>query len=605
MTKTSLPARDQVHLDETWNLESIFPTISAWEVAYHDIETDLPALENFRGQLSEGPNTLIACFQAVEKIMRLTNKVYVYTGLAASVDMSNQSASARAGQGSGLLAKVRAATSFIEPELMAIGFACLYGWVKNEPTLTIYQHYFKNLEREQAHVRSAEVEEVLALISDPLPHTTLAPYTSLVNADLKFKPAIASDGVEIEVGQSSITALLTHPDRVVRRTAFENYADSYLNFKNTITGIQTIAIKRDIFNMRTRGYSSSLGASMSPNNIPEAVFHNLIDVFKKNLATWHKYWRIRRKALGHKKLHVYDIKAPLGKSPVHVSYKQAVAWIVEGMMPLGQAYSSTLKKGCTVNRWVDHSCNKGKRQGAFSSGCYDTQPFIMMSYADDVFSLSTLAHELGHSMHSYYSRKEQPYIYSNYSLFVAEVASNFNQAMVRNYLFETQKDAQFQLALIEESMSNFHRYFFIMPILAQWELEMHQRAEKGAPINAQSMIDLAAKLFKEGYGDEVVYDHDRIGIKWAQFGHMYMNFYVYQYATGISGAHALVDNVMRGQPGAVDNYLNFLRAGSSIYPLEALKMAGVDLTNPEPVETAYCELANIVDRLDTLVERGL
>jgi oligoendopeptidase F len=250
---------------------------------------------------------------------------------------------------------------------------------------------------------------------------------------------------------------------------------------------------------------------------------------------------------------------------------------------------------------VDWACNKGKREGAFSSGSAGTRPFIMMSYANDLFSLSTLAHELGHSLHSYYTRQTQPFVYSRYALFVAEVASNFNQAMVRDYLFRTQTNRDFQVALIEEAMSNYHRYFFIMPTLARFELEMHQRVEKGAPLSADILINLMADLFKEGYGDEVEFDLPRIGITWAQFGHMYMNFYVYQYATGISGAHALSHAVLAGEPGAAERYLDFLKAGGSRYPLDAMALAGVDLASPEPVERAFEVLAGLVDRLEGLV----
>ncbi len=284
-----------------------------------------------------------------------------------------------------------------------------------------------------------------------------------------------------------------------------------------------------------------------------------------------------------------------------VGFEQAFEWICAGLAPLGDEYVETLRAGAMEKRWVDRARNKGKRQGAFSSGAYDTQPFIMMSYADDVFSLSTLAHELGHSMHSLLTRKNQPYIYGRYSLFVAEVASNFHQAMVRDYLFRTEEDEDLQLALIEETMSNFHRYFFIMPTLARFELEMHQRVEQGAPVNARTMIDLTADLFNEGYGEEIVTDHDRSGITWAQFAHMYMNFYVYQYATGISGAHALADRVLAGEPGAAEAYVEFLSSGGSVYPLDALKAAGVDLTTPEPVEKAFGSLAEVVDRLEALV----
>jgi oligoendopeptidase F len=301
---------------------------------------------------------------------------------------------------------------------------------------------------------------------------------------------------------------------------------------------------------------------------------------------------------------VYDIKAPLVTSSPIIPYKQAIDWICEGMSPLGKDYVEIIRHGAFEDRWVDRARNRGKRQGAFSSGVYDTHPFIMMSYADDVFSMSTLAHELGHSMHTYYATHQQPFIYSHYSLFVAEVASNFHQAMVRDYLFETKHDPAFQLALIEEAMSNFHRYFFIMPTLARWELEVHQRAESRKPLTADIMSEICAEYFMEGYGEEVTFEKNRIGITWAQFQHMYMNFYVYQYATGISAAHALAKGIKEGSQVDVDRYLAFLGAGGSVYPLEALKTAGVDMNEPEPVENAFEVMAGYVDRLETLVESG-
>ncbi|MEA3350757.1 MAG: oligoendopeptidase F [Chloroflexota bacterium] len=602
MSKNILPLRSDIPVQETWNLESIFPTVGEWQNAYEEAKSLLPEMQKFQNRLSESPQTLFDCFKAVEKLLTLAMKVYVYAGLALSVDLENQDSASRAGQGASLMAKARAATSFIQPELMSIGFDRLEQWTEENPELGIYKHHFNDLERQAPHIRSAEVEEVMALSTEPLPSAQPpSMYSALVNAELPFEPAVGSDGEEMEVGQSSISALITHSDREIRRTAWENYADAYLAFKNTLAGIQTQAFQRDVFNSQVRNYDSSLEASMMPNNIPADVFHNLIDVFKKNLPTWHRYWRVRRAALDYDKFHVYDIKAPIIAEKIIVPFEQAVEWISEGMAPLGEDYVSTLRDGCTSNRWVDRARNKGKRQGAFSWGSYATQPFIMMSYADDVFSLSTLAHELGHSMHSYYTRKTQPYIYGNYSLFVAEVASNFNQALVRDYLLRTQDDAQFQLALLEEAMSNFHRYFFIMPTLARWELEMHQRVEQGAPVNAQIMINLAADLFAEGYGDEVEFDHDRVGITWAQFGHTYMNYYVYKYATGISGAHTLADGILQGNHGAVDKYLDFLKAGSSMYPLDVLKIAGVDLTTPEPIEKAFGVLADYVDRFEALV----
>ena len=449
-------------------------------------------------------------------------------------------------------------------------------------------------------MRSGEVEQVLALVSDPF-SGPMSIYSMLNNADLTFKPAVAADGSLLEVGQSSIVGLVTHTDREVRRTAWQNYADGYLALKNTFAATLTAGVKQNVFNMRTRGYASSLHASLEPNHIPVEVFHNLIDTFRKHIPTWQRYWRLRRKALGYAELNVYDIKAPLTQARPLIPFAQAVDWICEGMQPLGEEYVRILRRGCLEERWVDWARNKGKREGAYSSGSYGTNPFIMMSYGEDVFSLSTLAHELGHSLHSYHSRANQPFIYSRYGLFAAEVASNFNQAMVRDYLLRTQTERDLQIALIEEAMSNYHRYFFIMPTLARFELEVHTRAEKGAPLSADILIGLTADLFKEGYGDEVVFDQPRIGITWAQFAHMYMNFYVYQYATGISGAHALSHAVLEGEPGAAERYLGFLKAGGSEYPLPALQKAGVDLTSPEPVERAFAVLAGLVDRLEGLL----
>jgi oligoendopeptidase F len=543
---------------------------------------------------------LLDAIHKFEEVGTLLGKIMTYAGNATSVDTFDQDANARAGQARSLGAKAGAAIAFFDPELMTIGFDTLKTWMQSTPDLAFFSQYVDRLEKRSAHVRSGEVEQVLALAADPF-GGAFSTFNMLNNADLKFQPAIASDGTQLEIAQASIGSLLTHPDRQVRRSAWQNYADGYLAFKNTSAATLTTAIKQDVFTARVRGYASSLQASLEPNNVPVDVFHNLIEVFKQNLPTWHKYWQVRRKALNLETFGVYDIKAPLTESKPVVPYQQAVDWICEGMAPLGEEYVAIMRRGCLEDRWVDRARNRGKREGAFSSGAYGTRPFIMMSYADDLFSLSTLAHELGHSMHSYYSRANQRFIYNRYGLFVAEVASNFNQATVREYLMRTQTAPDFQIALIEEAMSNYHRYFFIMPTLARFELEMHTRTEKGAPLNADILIGILADLFKEGYGEEVEFDRERIGITWAQFLHMYMNFYVYQYATGISGAHALAHGVTSGQPGAAERYLDFLKSGSSRYPLEALQLAGVDMTSPEPVSAAFSVLADLVDRLESLV----
>jgi oligoendopeptidase F len=596
---SSLPPRSQVPIEETWDLESVYESHEDWEKACGELTNLLPKLSAYQGKIKQGPEKIHEFLEIAQKAGIIAGKVRNYASNYYSVDTTNQRNAARLGQARSLLSQLQAASAFFEPELMEIGLDTVEEWIKSYPKIAFFKHALDKLRHNQKHIRSADVEEILAMTSDPFSGASTI-YSSLNNADLSFKPAVSSTGTEIEVGQASIGGLITNPDREARRTAFENYSDGYLAVKNTMASTLITQIKQDVFNVRARGYESSLHASLEPDKIPVEVYHNLLEVFKKNLPTWHRYWRLRREIMDVDKFHVYDIKAPLTTEKPYVSYKQAVEWISEGLAPIGEEIVNLIKKGALEQRWVDRVRNKGKSQGAFTNAAAETYPFIMMSWADDVFSLSTLAHELGHALHSYYSWRTQPFIYGRYTLFEAEVASNFNQAMVRDYLFRTQTDREFQIALLEEAMSNYHRYFFIMPTLARFELETHTMVEEGKPLSADTMIDLMARLFKEGYGDEVEYDHDRIGITWAQFGHMYRNFYVYKYTTGISGAHALAKPILAGDQDAVQRYHEFLRAGGSRYPTENLKQTGVDLTKPEPVESAFQYLSGLVDRLEEL-----
>jgi oligoendopeptidase F len=597
---TTVPKRSEVPVAYTWNAYSVFPSDEAWVSAMTSLERDLESAAAYKGRLAENPAILADALNAVEQAGRLAHKIYVYAMMFEAVDTADQDAAAKSGRARSLYGKTQATTSFVRPELIAIGFDTLNQWRTQEPRLAHLGQYFDQLEKQQTHVRSAEVEQVLGLAQDMI-GTALSTGGILINSDMKFAAATSSDGTTYELTQGTIDALITHADREVRRTAFENYADAHLAFQNTLSTSLSGAIKRDVFMSRVRGYRSSLDAALTSNFIPAEIFHNLINTYKANLPTWHRYWHLRRQVLGNEQFYAYDVKAPLTQANQRISYEQSVEWIADGMRPLGDDYVNILRHGCLEERWVDVLPNQNKRMGAFSSGSYDTHPFILMSYHDDLFSLSTLAHELGHSLHSYYSRKTQPYVYSSYGLFVAEVASNFNQALVRHHLLNQNPDPQLQIAIIEEAMSNFHRYFFIMPNLARFELEMHERAEKGQALTARDMTNLTADLFSEGFGPDVTVDRDRVGITWAQFQHLYANFYVYQYATGISGAHALAEKVIAGQPDAAANYLNFLKAGSSVYPLDALKMAGVDLTTPEAVETTFAVLAGYVDRLEQLL----
>jgi len=599
--KPTLPSRSEINPDYTWNAESLFATPKDWETEVDAILAAMPKLKEFQGQLSNSPATLADALGMQEGLIARGDRINVYAGFSLSVDTTDQNSAAMTGKARSLSAQLLAAASFIKPELLALGQETLMNWSESEPRLAVYRQFFSNLFRLGAHVRSGEVEELLGMLADPFS----GPSTSssmLTNADMQAEPGQDSAGNPIPSNETTILTTAAGPDRVARQTVWESYYSELFRFRNTLSTNLVTSIKQNVFLSQVRGHKSALEMMLSQQDIPTQVYHNLIDVFKKNFPVWQKYFRIRRKALGVEKLHPYDMWAPLTKNPVKVPFQQAVEWIAESLLPMGKDYVSVLRNGCLEERWVDVYPNRGKRTGAFSSGAPGTHPFIMMSYTDTIFSVSTLAHELGHSMHSYLTWQNQPLVYSDYSLFVAEVASNFHQAMLRAHLLKMDPDRDFQIAVIEEAMANYYRYFFIMPTLARFELETHTRVENGRPLTAGSLIDLMADLFTESYADTVETNREHLGMTWARFGHLFRDYYVYQYATGISGAQALSSRVLGGETGAVDDYLGFLKSGSSGYPLDVLTKAGVDLTSPKPVEQAFAVMENYVDRLEKLLD---
>jgi len=594
--------RREVPEAQRWNAEHVFVNSSAWEAAFEVARGKLGEVGAYKGTLGENPERLADWLEFASTLQGELGKLTVYASMDYSCDTLDAEKAARYDRARSLASEASAETAFAEPEMLGIGQETLTRWTREEPRLAPYAHFFERLFRQADHTRSAEVEALLGALSNPFSTATSA-HGVLANTDLTFEPAVDSEGSQHEITQSGYAKLLKSPDRTLRQRAYENYADAHLSFENTVASLLSAGIKQNVFMARARRYGSALEAALAPENIPLEVFHTLLATFRANLPTWHRYWRARKKMLGVETLHPYDTFATLSGDPPEVPFEQAVAWLTEALAPLGPQYVEALRRGALEERWVDRSVNRGKRMGAFSTGVQGTLPYIMMSYTDDVFGMSTLAHEFGHSLHSYLTWGNQPRVYSRYSLFVAEVASNFNQAMLRAYLFEKQPERAFQIALIEEAMANFYRYFFVMPTLARFELEVHERTARGEALPAEALNALMADLFAEGYGGEMAFDRERVGITWAQFHtHLYSRFYVYQYATGIAGAHALAGRILAGEEGAAEAYLEFLRAGGSLYPLDALERAGVDLTGPEPVEAAFEVLAGLVGRLEALSE---
>lgn len=600
MSEAVIPKRSEIDRRFTWNAESVFATPEDWRRELEAVSAELPGFSRYQGCLNQSAALLLEALQKRDALFERLGKVVMYAVMSFQVDSGDQQAIGMMGQAQALYGRAMAALAFYDPEIIATGEETLQAWMADNPDLALYKHHIDELFRKQEHIRSAEVEELLGMLSEPFSGPGQI-YDMLTNNDLDFPPAVDQEGRETAVGQGSVDHLMASPDRQVRKSAWENYRDRYLAFKNTLASSLIASMQQNVYMMRARRFSSTLEMALFENNIPVDVFHNLIETFRKNLPTWHRYWRVRAKALGVDDLQPYDVWAPLTAHKTQLTYEQAVDLICQGLSPMGEDYVSVVRKGCLQDRWVDVYPNQGKTAGAFSYGAYGTHPFIVMNFNGGIFDLSTLAHELGHSMHSYLTWKTQPIVYSDYSLFVAEVASNFHQALVRGHLLQNTDDASFQINLIEEAMSNFHRYFLIMPTLARFELEMHQRVEKGESLTADLMIERMADLFQEAYGEEMKFDRQRMGITWATFGHLYSDYYVYQYATGISAAHALAHRVLEEGKPAVEDYLKFLKSGSSVSPLEALQMAGVDLTRPEPVEEAFRVLAGYVDRLEQLL----
>ena len=596
----TVPARADVPVESTWNHESVFPSFDAWREEYQAAIAAISEIEPYQGTLAQSPERLAEWFDVHSALARRVWTLFMYPVMWQACDGNNEEIKGMVGQAQGLAGQFTAAVAFAEPELLAMDEETLLGWLQLDQ-LSLYQQHIDDLLRKKKHVLSAEVEAVLGLLSDPLGRIESI-RSALNDMDLTFEAAVDIAGAPQPLVQSTINKLLADSDREARKNAWRNYADSYLKFNNTLATTYLASVKSNVVRARMRGYESVLHAKLSPGNIPVEVFHNLIDTYKKHIPTWHRYWDVRRRALGYDRIHPWDIWAPLTSDDPALSFPEAVDMIAEGMAPLGADYVATMRRGCLEERWVDYAINEGKSEGAFSFGTYDSMPFIMMSFDGNLSSMSTLAHELGHSMHSHYTRETQPFIYSNYSMFAAEVASNFNQALVRAHLFARNDERAFQLALIQEAMDNIHRYFFIMPTLARFEFEVHSRMENDEPLTPESLNQIMSEFYAEGYGETMSDDPRRTGITWAQFGHLYEAYYTFQYATGISAAHALANAILAGDDAdAVERYLAFLHAGGSDYPIPALQAAGVDMSTPVAVEETFAVLEGLVDRLEGLI----
>ncbi|WP_203289749.1 oligoendopeptidase F [Metabacillus sp. cB07] len=595
----TLPKRSEVAAEDTWRLEDIFKNDEAWEAEFKEVKAALPKMEEYKGKLGDSADAFLEALTYQDSVMERLGKLYTYAHMRYDQDTGNSHYQGLNDRAANLYTQASSVSSYMIPEILEMDEAKIKEFLQEKEELKVYGHTLDEINRQRPHVLSAEQEAMLAQASDVLSSSSNT-FGMLNNADLEFPSIKDEDGEEVEVTHGRYIRFLESEDRRVREDAFKAVYGTYDKYKNTFASTLSGAVKKDNFYATVRNYSSAREAALSNNNIPEEVYENLVKTVNDNLHLLHKYIELRKKVLGLQELHMYDLFTPLVKDvKMKVPYAEAKDYLLKGLAPLGEEYIAILNEGFE-NRWVDVHENKGKRSGAYSSGTYGTNPYILMNWQDNVNNLFTLAHEFGHSVHSYYTRNSQPYQYGHYSIFVAEVASTCNEALLNDYLLKTIDDKKKQLYLLNHYLEGFRGTVFRQTMFAEYEHAIHKKAQDGEPLTPDLLTELYYDLNKKYFGEHLTVDEE-IGLEWARIPHFYYNYYVYQYATGFSAATALSKQILEEGEPAVKRYIEFLKSGSSDYPIEVLKKAGVDMTSKEPIEEALKVFEEKLNEMEQLL----
>lgn len=577
----TLPKRSEIPVEETWNLEAVFASEQDWEEEFQNVKALLPEMTAYKGKLTDSAKTLYEALTLQDELSQRLSKLYTYANMRSDEDTTNSKNQGLKDRAANLATQMSSQLSFIVPELLNASEERLQELLQEYEPLKLYEHMIDEMNRQRPHVLSQQEEAILAQASEVM-RTPSNTFSMLNNADLKFPVIQDENGNDVEVTHGRYIQLLESGDRNVRKAAFKAVYSTYEKFINTFASTLSGAVKRNNFFANVRKYQNAKEAALHSNNIPVSVYDTLIETINKRLDLLHRYVKVRKTLLNVDELHMYDLYTPLIKDvKMEFTFEEAKQVVLKAFQPLGEDYVKTVEKGFQ-DRWVDVHENVGKRSGAYSSGTYGTMPYILMNWQNNVDSLFTLAHELGHSMHSYYTWKTQPYPYANYSIFVAEVASTLNEALLNHYLLNQTDDKKEKLFLLNHFLEGFRGTVFRQTMFAEFEQLIHEKAAEGVPLTPDQLTEDYYNLNVKYFGNGIHIDKE-IGLEWARIPHFYYNFYVYQYATGYSAAAALAKQILEeGQP-AVDRYLEFLRAGSSDYPIEVLKKAGVDMTTPDPI----------------------
>jgi len=595
-----IPTRADLPIDDTWELESIFANDAVWEENFTYVSDQLPRLAQLQGSLSQTGDGLFQALQQTNQLGEILERLYVYALMRFHEDTTRSQYQALADRIATLAAEFSSVTAFFTPEILAIPQDRLEGFLAEEPRLELYRHYLDEVTRSRPHIRSTEVEQVLAGMLE-IAQAPERVFDMIDNADLRLPKLTDAEGNEAQLSIGNYLLFLQSPKREVRQAAFEGMHTTFKQQQNTIAANLATQVKKNLFFARVRRYESSLDAALDGNNIPTTVYTNLVETVNKNLPVLHRYLALRKKALKLDEQHMYDLYTPLvPDAQVAIDFSEARDRVVKALAPLGSDYTNALAHGLR-SRWVDIRENQGKRGGAYSWGAYGTHPFVLLNYQDQLDDVFTLAHEMGHSMHSYYTWNNQPYPYASYTIFLAEIASTLNEALLTNYLLQTTEDKQVRTYVLNHYLDGFRATLFRQTMFADFELQIHQQAEKGASLTPDLLCSIYKDLNQRYYGDGGVVQDELIGWEWSRIPHFYSSFYVYQYATGISASTALSRSILtEGQP-AVDRYLKLLRSGSSNYSIDLLQAAGVDMTTPAPIEAAIAEFDRAITEMEKLV----
>ena len=594
-----LPKRKQIKPSDTWDLSSLFATDEAWEKAFQRFEKRLAGYAKFPGTLSRGPRAIAACLKFDSEISRLSERLGVYAFLRTTEDQKCAAYQRMYGRFHHVATRANEASSFLRPEILSLSAARLKQFL-NDPALSPYRLVLERLRRYKKHTLGKREEALLAMQGE-MSEASGQTFRQLHDADMKFGLVKDEKGRDVELGNATLAQFLTSSKRSVRKTAFHRYYEQFAAHENTLAATLSGSIQKDVYYARARGYESCLQAAMFPDNVPQGVYDRLIGAVRANLPSVHQYYDVRRRKMKLRSIHHYDTYVPiLVEKKTRHSWNKATKLVLESLEPLGKEYVDVLGNGLR-GRWCDRYPNEGKQSGAFSCGSFDGDPYILMNYKPDVLEdVFTLTHEAGHSMHSFFSAKHQPFLQYDYTIFVAEVASTFNEQLLSRHLMNNAKDDQQRAFLINREIDAIRGTIIRQTMFAEFEKITHQMAEQGEPLTVQAFKEVYGTLLEAYFGSEFSID-ESLQLECFRIPHFYRPFYVYKYATGLSAAIALSQRVLDGGRSELRDYLGFLKGGCSQDPLDLLRSAGVDMESPQPVETALARFGELVEELDTLI----